>query len=106
MASGYAKLTIKNRQRYAHTVAYELRYGHIPLGLEPDHICRNRACWNPEHLEVVTHRENSIRAIYPNSLKQFCKRGHPFTEDNTIYRVRSTTKAYYRNCRMCREETW
>lgn len=45
----------------AHRVAYELEREPIPPGLEPDHLCKNRACVRPDHLELVTHRENVLR---------------------------------------------
>jgi hypothetical protein len=46
---------------WAHQVAYRLAGGVVADGLELDHLCRNRACCNPAHLEPVTHRENIIR---------------------------------------------
>jgi hypothetical protein len=78
---------------YAHRYAYELARGPIPAGLTIDHLCRNRACVNPAHLEPVTNRENIQRAA---ALKTHCPQGHPYDETNT-YRH----KGHGRECRTC-----
>lgn len=69
----------------AYRVAYELLVGEVPDGLELDHVCRNHACINPDHLEPVTHQENMLRYAHHhhNSRKTHCKQGHAFTPDNT-----------------------
>jgi len=63
-----------------HKVMYILTYGKWEGDLTLDHLCRNRACCNPEHLELVTHLENCRRGIARCAKLTECKRGHPFVE--------------------------
>lgn len=70
---GYGQFNDGQRSRKAHAFSYELEYEEIPDGLEPDHLCRNRPCIRPDHLEAVTHRENCQRAKYA---VETCSRDH------------------------------
>lgn len=74
-AAGYGSLSVNGRATLAHRFAYELLRGPIPPGLQIDHLCRNRNCVNPEHLEPVTQQENLRRG--ENGTKTHCKHGHP-----------------------------
>lgn len=61
-SNGYGRVWRNNKRIMAHRGFYELHRGPIPEGLELDHLCRNKPCVNPAHLEPVTHAENVRRA--------------------------------------------
>ena len=83
----------------AHIWAYEFLICPVPDGLVLDHLCRKRSCVNPWHLDPVTSAVNTLRGESmqaANAAKTRCKRGHPFTEDNTYI-----TATGSRSCRVC-----
>lgn len=100
---GYGKISVGGKLTPAHRFSYEQVHGRIEDGKQLDHLCRNRLCVNPAHLEVVTCRENIRRGIpFANNHakgwlrnKTHCKNGHRFSSANTY---RNGTK---RSCRKC-----
>jgi hypothetical protein len=101
-AKGYGVIRAHGRQQQAHRISYELFVGPIPEGLDIDHLCRNRPCVNPAHLEPVTRRENLFRGdTIParNAAKTHCGRGHEYTPDNTVF-----ARDGSRDCKTCRNE--
>lgn len=95
---GYGRFLVDGSMRVAHRVAYELVIGPIPDGLVMDHLCRNRACVRPEHLEAVTQGTNLSRSPLmgaANTSKTHCPSGHPYDAGNTR---RSGAR---RHCRAC-----
>lgn len=96
---GYGSFTLDGYPFPAHRASYEVFVGPIPEGMELDHLCRNRACINPDHLEPVTRRENALRGLSPvsaNARKTHCPKGHAYDEANT-YIWRGS-----RHCIACR----
>src|ERR1043166_3720848 len=85
------------RESLAHRLAWRIFRGDFPAGLEPDHLCRVRACCNPAHTEPVTHRENMRRSPYNAELmsRTKCPSGHPYEGRNLIQRGER------RWCRAC-----
>ena len=80
---GYGRFTVNRMKKEgAHRFSYEMLVGPIPEGLVIDHLCRNRGCVNPAHLEVVTASENVRRQVSRNSKKTHCIYGHPLAGDN------------------------
>lgn len=93
---GYGRFSpARSESARAHRYSYELAYGPIAPGLVIDHLCRNKACVRPDHLEPVTTTEN-IRRAHPAVVTNRCKHGHEFTAENTRHR-RDGSRA----CRTC-----
>lgn len=101
MSNGYGRFSHKGRDWLAHRLAYTLAKGDIPAGLVIDHLCQNKMCVRPDHLEAVTQKENVQRAplggtAAVNATKTHCANGHPYSAANTR---RATNGA--RVCREC-----
>ena len=106
-SSGYGHIWLTTGNVKAHRLSYELVVGRIPDGLVLDHLCVNRNCVNPWHLEPVTSGENTRRSeINGTAVRQYqlskthCKSGHPYDETNTY--VRPAGGIQGRDCRTCK----
>jgi len=96
---GYGRLSVDGKPTYAHRYAYTLFVAPIPSGKSIDHLCGNRSCVNPAHLEPVTHRENVRRGGgFPgtNARKTHCHLGHALEGDNMV-----ADRHGNRACRTC-----
>jgi hypothetical protein len=91
--SGYGSFFHDGSGRPAHRVAYEIYVGSIPDGLTIDHLCRNKLCVRPDHLEPVSLSTN-VRRVHGS--ETHCRRGHPRTPENAC-----TRKDEIYSCRLC-----
>lgn len=96
-SGGYGSVGVDSAVKTAHRVVYELLVGPVPEGLDLDHLCRNRWCVNPDHLEPVTRPEN-VRRGHAARRATHCKNGHELTASNAYTYPRSGHRA----CRVCR----
>ena len=97
----YPHIRYRGTQTRMHQLAYRLLVGPVPAGLELDHLCRDRRCFNPEHLEPVTRSVNVLRGIpfrrSRNGGAHLCPEGHEIVGDNAI----TYGTARYARCRIC-----
>lgn len=93
---GYGKFGVAGKLMLAHRFSYELQRGTIPEGLTLDHLCRNPRCVNPDHLEPVTQRENTLRGARTN--KATCRNGHPMIPENI---AAWAARRGYKTCKLC-----
>jgi hypothetical protein len=97
--AGYGVVRIDApRPGYVHRLSYTLLVGPISDGLHTDHLCRNRACCNPSHLEPVTPRVNILRG--EKAQKPECANGHPLEGDNLVW-SKEDGRHPHRRCRTC-----
>lgn len=96
VGKGYGRFTVGSGVKMvAHRYSYERLVGPIPEGMQIDHLCRNRPCVNPAHLEAVTPEENLRRAYAAIGPKMVCVNGHPKTDENLFI------SGGKRRCREC-----
>lgn len=98
-SNGYGNFSVNARPVSTHRWIYERWVGPIPDGLHIDHLCRNRTCCNPAHMEPVTLKENVLRGeglSAKAARRDRCIRGHLYDEANTYIDKRGG-----RVCRKC-----
>ena len=99
---GYCRIGMNGKRYSIHRASYSYFKGQIPYGKEIDHLCRNRKCFNPSHLEAITHRTNVLRGIglsAINAKKTFCPKGHLYIGYNI-----KMTRNQERICRTCAQD--
>ena len=97
--NGYGQAHYGGGLTTAHRAYWLCAVGDLPDDLDLDHLCRNRTCVNPDHLEPVTRSENLERGYEARG----CKNGHPYTEDGFSVVTRSDGRTF-RRCKACHRE--
>lgn len=98
---GYGELKTNIHLGMAHRLSYEASIGVIPDGMTVDHLCFNTACVNPDHLRLLSNRENAQNQR--SAFKERCVNGHEYTPENTYIRPRRY-RGGVRDCRTCIRE--
>src|SRR5690242_2026375 len=93
---GYGRAFFDGKLHQAHRLMFSLIVGPVPVEMELDHLCRQPACINPKHLEVVTHLENMRRAPRWQKRITRCANGHEFDGIGSRQRW----------CRICKRANW
>jgi hypothetical protein len=108
---GYSTVGIRGKDVLGHRVAFEELRGPIPEGLDTDHLCRVRACWNPWHIDPVPRTVNIVRGDGPRVTRErlaaltHCTKGHEYTPENT-YRAPGTGQRGCKTCRVQNTRDW
>jgi len=99
---GYGRVYADGNMRSVHRLMWETLVGPIPSHLQIDHLCKNKPCCNPDHLELVTSAENTHRgnAGWNSAIKTHCPQNHPLSGPNLYVDPRGC-----RGCRACRSES-
>lgn len=101
-AGGYGRIQVAGKSEFTHRVSYALFVGELKDNMHIDHLCRNRICFRPDHLEQVTPGVNAMRGLAgkvrgaQQRAKTHCPRNHPYDKENTIWDKRG-----YRLCMIC-----
>src|SRR6267378_1518175 len=85
---GYGWVGINGKSERVHATVYKIFIGPIPEGTELHHVCENRACCNPDHLEPITRKAH--KALHPKTPPTHCKNGHPFSGDNLVISINAS----------------
>ena len=108
--TGYGEFYFQGKRLTAHVASFYFKHGRYPIKpLEIDHLCRMRACVNPDHLEEVTRKVNATRGncgwVTGAKMKArtHCKNGHEFTPENTFLEPKG--RSTKRRCRACGRAT-
>ena len=107
---GYGQFAkYQGKHIFAHRWSYQYHIGDIPNGLVIDHLCENKLCVNPDHLEAVTNKENLRRGkvgqknAEKHRSKTHCRNGHEYSDENTmmVYREKARNNVLTRRCQVC-----